>query len=166
MNARLTEMVQIVSGFVPVNLATAVNDGDWVSLADFARCAIVFFAGAGSGGEDPVITVTQAKDSAGTSPKALNFTRVDAKAATALTTPGTFTAVTQAAANTYTETGGGALQKMLVIDIKADDLDANNGYSALRASVGDVGSGAQLGGLFYILYGARYSNAGVVSSAL
>ena len=36
-NALFAEQAQIVAGFVPVNLATAANAGDWVSMKGFSR---------------------------------------------------------------------------------------------------------------------------------
>ena len=66
MSLHFLEKCQIVSGFVPVNLATAVNTGDYVSLKNYGRCAVVFFAAAGTAGDDPTITLTQAQDVSGT----------------------------------------------------------------------------------------------------
>ena len=69
---------------------------------------------------------------------------------------GAFTSVTQSAGNTYTEATSAEAQKIWVLDIKADDLDVDNGYDCVQASISDVGSNAQLGCLLYILWGARY----------
>lgn len=89
----MLEQMQIASGFVPVNLATAANNGDWVNLKLYARLLIIFFKGAAaSGAEDPTVTLLQATDVAGTGSKALNIARAWTKTDADLTTIGQFTA--------------------------------------------------------------------------
>jgi len=155
-NALLVEQMQIVSAIVPVDLNTAANNGDWVSLKNFARCSIVLFKAAGTAGDDPVLTVRQASAVDGTGAKALNFTRIDAKVGTQ-TGIGTFTAVTQAAANTYTDAVSAEAQGLFVIDIKSEDLDVANGFDCIQFQVPDTGANAQLGCALYLLWGSRYS---------
>lgn len=158
-NSLLVERANIISGFVPIDLQAGANDGDWVSLKNYERLAIVFFKAAGTAGDDPTLTVQQASDVSGTGAKALNFTRIDVKQGADLFAIGTFTTVTQTAANTYTEATSAEAQAIWVVDIKAEDLDVDNGFDCVRATVADVGSNAQLGCLLYIAYGARYSGA-------
>lgn len=154
MNQHFLEKAQIVPAIIPVSLATGANAGDWVNMSHYYRCAIVFLAGAGTAGQDPTITVSQATSNAGANSKALNFTRVDTKAATALTSVAQFTTVAQAAGNTYTAVQA-ALQKLWVIDIDASTMDGENGFIYLQASVGDVGTNSQIGGMLYILHDPR-----------
>lgn len=156
LNALLVEQMQIVSAIVPVDLQSAANNGDWVSMKNFARCSIVLFKAAGTAGDDPVLTVRQATAVDGTGAKALNFTRVDSKVGT-LTAVGTFTANTQAAANTYTDATSAEAQGIFVIDIKSEDLDVANGFDCVQFQVPDVGSNAQLGCALYLLWGSRYN---------
>src|SRR3954468_5365170 len=99
-NSLLVERVQICGGFRPVDLSTAANNGDWVSMKDFDSCVVIFFKAAGTAGDDPTLTLKQATDVSGTGAKALNFSRIDFKQGT-LTALGTFTTVMQAPANTY-----------------------------------------------------------------
>lgn len=159
-NALFVEQAQIVSGFVPVNLATAANAGDWVSMKGFARCTVIFFAAAGTAGDDPTITIEQATAVAGTGNKALTFTRIDTKQGADLAAIGAFTTVTQSAATNYTDAASAEVQKIWIIDIKADDLDADSGFDCIQASVSDVGANAQIGCLLYILWGARFMPPG------
>lgn len=156
MNQHFLEKCQIVGGGVPVALNTAGLTGDIVSMKNYGRCAIVFFAAAGTAGDDPTLTVQQCKSVAGSSAKALDFTRIDVKQGT-LASIGQFSKVSQAAANTYTEATSAEAQKIWVIDVKAEDLDVDNGYDCIQASIGDVGTNAQLGCLLYILHEPRYS---------
>lgn len=154
--SRLTETAQIAAAIVPVNLATAANAGDWVSLKGYGHVAIVVFKAAGGAGEPPTVTVEQAQDVSGTGHKALNFTRVDAKNGAALTAIGEFTKVTQAAANTYALAAGDT-QALYVIEFDAAELDLANGFDCVQASIADVGAAAQVGCALYILTDARYA---------
>lgn len=158
--SHLAERMQIVEGFLPVNLATAANDGDWISMKHYKLCHIVFFGAPGGAAEPATITVEQATAVAGTSAKALNFTTAYKKqAATNLQGTGTFTKVTQAAANTLALGSGadGDKAALVVISINAEDLDVENGFDCIRGRVADVGSTAQLGAMLYLLEGPRYA---------
>lgn len=156
-NQHICEKMQIVPGVIPVNLATGAQTGDWVSMSKYGRCAIVLLAGVGAASQDVTITIEQAATNGG-SAKALNFTRVDTKQASALTAVGQFTQNSQSAGNTYTSDTSGETQKLWVIDIKAEDLDVANGYSWLRASLNDPGTNSQIGTILYLLHEPRYSD--------
>lgn len=164
-NALLVEQVQVVSAIIPSDLSGAANNGDWVSLKNFARATVLVLKGAGTAGEDPVITLRQAKDVAGTDAKALTFTRVDEKVGVQ-TGIGQFTTVEQAAANTYTNTASAEAQAVFAIDVLASTLDINNGFDCLQVQIPDVGTNAQLGCALYLLREPRYATNGVVPSAI
>lgn len=159
-NALFVEQAQICSMFVPVNLATAANTGDWFSMKGFDRCTFIFFAGAGTAGDDPTITLQQATAVAGTSAKALNFTRIDTKQGADLTAVGAYTTVTQAAANTYTDATSAEVQKIWVVEVKGEDLDADNGFDCVQASISDIGANSQIGCGLAILWASRFSPPG------
>lgn len=155
MNKHFLEKVQIAAAFVPVDMSTAANNGDWVSLKNYGRVAIVLFKAAGTAGDDPVFTLRQAQDVGGAGAKELNFTRIDTKVGT-LTSVGTFTKVTQAAGNTYVDAVSAEAQAIMVVDIKAEDLDLANGFDCVQLQIPDVGTNAQLGCAFYLLHEPRY----------
>lgn len=163
MNQHILEKLQIASGFVPINIGSA-RSGDYVSMKGYGRCAIVFFGAAGPAGDDPVITVTQAINVAPSNAKALNFTRIDVKQGSALTSIGEFTTVTQAAANTYTDAAAAENQKIWVIDIKAEDLDLDNGYDCIAASIADAGTATQIAAMLYLLHEPRYADVPLPSA--
>lgn len=164
-NSLLAERVQVVAAIVPVDLAGAANNGDWVSLKEYQRLSIVVFKAAGTAGEDPIITLQQAQDVSGTGVKALDFTRIDEKVG-AQTGIGQFTTVTQAAANTYVNTVSAEAQSVFVIDVLPETLDTNNGFDCVRVVIPDVGAAAQLGCALYLLDGARQAPNGVLPSAI
>jgi hypothetical protein len=163
-NVQLMEIAKLVSAIPPVDLSTAANNGDWVSLKFYDRCVIFVFAAVGTSGDNPVITLKQATDVTNSlsDAKALNFTTIYSNVATALTSGDAFTAVTQAAANTYQSAtaGDAAKQRIYAIEVKASDLDIDNGFDCLQVSIPDSGTNAQLGGAFYLLYGSRYAGSG------
>lgn len=165
LNNLLVEDHQIVMGIVPVDSQTGANTGDYVSMKGYDRCTVLVIKDAGVAGDDPVITLTQAQDVSGTGVKDLDFTRIDEKVG-AQTGVGTFTKVTQAAGNTYTNAASAEAQAIFAIEFKGEDLDVNNGFDCLKVAVPDTGvGGAQLLTAIYILRGAKFAGA-VASSAI
>lgn len=161
-NHQFLEVANLESAFGPVDMTTAANSGQWVSLADYQKCVAVLFAAAGTSGDDPVISVNQAKDNTGTGSKGLSFTRVRQKAGTTL--PGVDTIVTQSAAANYTVTGTAAQKKIVAIEINGTDLDVANSFTHVQVSVAKTGS-SQLGSAFYVMLAARHPQS-VPGSAL
>lgn len=155
LNNLLVEEMQIVPAFGPVDLAAAASNGDWVSLKNFERCTIVFFKAAGTAGDDPVLTLRQARDVSGLDAKPLPFTRVDYKMGV-LTTIGSYTTARQAAAGTYVDATSAEVAGLFVIEVQAEDLDVNGGFDAVQFLVPDVGTNAQLGAALYLLRGGKF----------
>ena len=54
---------------------------------------------------------------------------------------------------------------MLLLDVKADDLDVAGGFDCLQLIVADTGSNAQLGSAIYLLYGPKVGQAFLKSMA-
>jgi hypothetical protein len=162
MNQHFLDKVDIVSGLVPINIGSA-RSSDVVTLKNHGRCAIVFHKAAGSASEDPTLTVLQAVSVAPSSAKALNFTEVYTKQGT-LSSVGTWTKTTQAAGNTYTNTTASENEAVWVIDIKAEDLDVDNGFDCVQVTIADAGSVNQLASLHFILHEPRYAVSGGISA--
>ena len=146
----------IVSAFVPVDMQTANNNGDWVSMAKYDRCLVVLFKGIGTDGDDPIFNLQQAKTAAGGTAKDLDFTVIHKKVGSQLTTLD-FSRVTQTAATSHTDTDSAQAEAIMAVEIKADELDTDNGYYFIRLDIANIGGNAQLGWAFYILSGARYA---------
>ncbi len=161
----MLDLMQIASGFVPVDLAVGANNGDWVDLKAYHRLLIVFFKGAASSGtEDPTVAVFQATNVSGAGSKALNIANAWTKTNADLTTVGQFTPGTPSA-NTLTVASSAQMDAIWVIEILASDLDTNNGFCCVQANVPDVGSVAQLGGLLYVLGEARQSDTPALNAS-
>lgn len=151
------------AGFVPVDMSSGANAGDWVSMENYRKLEIILFKGAGTAGDDPVITVQQATTASGTSAKALNFTVIYEKVGTLASTTA-WTRQTQTAANTYENTASAEAQSLMVIEIDAAMLDADNGFTFVQASVADVGTNAQVGCVLYRLSEPRYPQGAAISA--
>lgn len=158
LNNLLVEEMAIVPAIIPVDMSAAANNGDWVSLKNYERCTILFFKAAGTAGDDPVLTLRQATDVSGSNAKALNFTRIDAKVGTQ-TGIAQFTAVSQAAANTYTDAVSAEAQGLFAIEVKAEELDVNSGFDCVQFQIPDIGTNAQIGCALYLLRGGKFNGA-------
>lgn len=158
---QFAEHFNVCEAFLPINIATGANDGDWVSLKGYSECTILFFQGVGTAGEPATITLEQATAVAGTGAKALAAitTVYQKQAVTNLQATGTWTKVTQAAAATYAlgVAANGDKAALVAITIHAEDLDSDGGFDCLRARVADVGTGPTIAACVYILGGPRYT---------
>ena len=153
--AKFITQNNIISGIIPLDLQTA-RTGEWVSMKNYNHLSVVLYKAAGTAGDDVTITMAQATVVAGTDTKALTFTDIWTKEATALTTATAWTHTAQTAAATYTTTTNAEVQAIWVIEFDAEDLDAANNFDCVNAATGDVGSNAQLGAVLYILSDPRY----------
>jgi hypothetical protein len=163
-NLRLTDFMQICSGIKPIDFNAAAQAGDWVSMKNYQRMAVVFFGRAGSAGTDLTLTLEQATAVAGTGAKALNFTEVFKKEGADLLAIGEFTKVTQAAGNTFTFANNEGLDQIYVIDMKAEDLDIANDFDCVRVSC-NAGNAAKIVSALYMLWEPRYGKE-VLPSAI
>lgn len=156
-NANFAEQCNIYA-FPPIDLANAAGLATpYISMKNYSRATILLHKAAGGAAEAPTITLDQATAVAGTGSKALaSITRIHKKESAAdLETIATWTVVTQTAAATFL--AGVQLEGLYSIDVKADDLDVDNGYDCFRATIADVGATAQIGSLLCILWGSRYN---------
>src|SRR6266545_2087214 len=124
--AQFVENNQLVAGIIPVDLATAANNGDWVSLKNYRHVACVLFKAAGVAGDDPIFKMQQATAVAGTSAKDLLFDTIykKATAGTLLDAIGTFTKVMQAAATSFQDLTHAEIQAIYIVEFDAEGLDA------------------------------------------
>ncbi len=160
MTKRILERINVIEGFPPVDLSSGANTGDWVSLKQYARVAVMFHSGLGTAAQDPPLTILQATAVAGTGSKALDFTTIYTKqAATSLAAVGVWTKVTQTASNTYTEATSAEQDALWVVEFQDSDLDVDNDFDCISATVADVGTAAQVGTLHYILADPKYATA-------
>ena len=140
-NALLGSLIDIIPAIVPLDLQTQ-RTGDVMSTKGMARFGVLVFKGAGTAGDDPVLSFKQATDVAGATNKDLAvITEYWSKQGT-LTSVGTWTRVTQAASATVTlDATSAESQGLYYFEIETDQLDTDNGYDCFYLSVADTGIG-------------------------
>lgn len=154
-NARLDEQVTPVVGAIGLLLTSTLGDTDYVSMKGYARCQIVIAIADGTSVTGSTITLKQATDVAGTSEKALAFTRMLSNTDLAASKNLAETAVTS---NTFTTQTTNSKDSLYIIDVKAEDLDTANGFDAIRVDgTGHAATASRGAIVLYNLYGKRYS---------
>lgn len=150
--------MQICQGFLPVDMNTGANDGDWVQLREYQTLIVLLYGAVGTAGDDPILTLEQATDVAGggAKPLAVIDEVYQKQAAANLLAVGQYTRVTQAAAATFTNLTAAEQALIWAVEINANELDQENAFTAVRARVADVGAAAQLGSMVYILMNPRH----------
>lgn len=110
---------------------------------------LVLFKGAGTGGQDPVLTLnTQNAKTGGTSQTLAALTKYYAKSATTLAGTEQWVVTTQGAATTLTLTGEAAKQGVYAIPINATSLPS--GFQYLSVDLSQPGA-AQIAGALWVL---------------
>ncbi|MFI1562197.1 hypothetical protein ACH4ZX_03885 [Streptomyces sp. NPDC020490] len=154
----LGRLVDSSVGIAPVDLSGGANTGKRVSLRNADAVKITLYKGAGTAGDDPVLTLKQhTASSGGTSANLAIIDHYYLKSATTLAGTETWSKVTQAAAATVSDPGGAGTsaesQQIVVIEVQASQL--SDGYSYVSLDIADVGTNAQIGCVLYDLYDLR-----------
>lgn len=156
-NARLDEQVQTVVAAAGLLLTSTLGDTTYVSMKNFARARITIVIADGTTVTGSAITLKQATAIAGTSEKALAFTRMLANTDYAASKTMVETAVTS---NTFTTQTMNSKDSVYIIDVDASDLDIANGFDCIRVDgTGHAATASRGVVVLYDLYGARYSGA-------
>lgn len=169
MSSVLVEGVNIIPAWAEnvIDMDTD-TDGDYVCLKGYGKVGILFVKEAGTGGDDPTLTLQQAKDVSGTDVKVLNAidTYWIKQAATSLASTATFTKTTQTADEQIAFNATSAEQCLIAyFEVDAEDLDVDNGFDCLRVNVALVASGgAQWGTCLYLMLDPRYPQATSLSA--
>lgn len=149
----LTDIAKVVMGCAPAALASTAGAGDYVSLKNFDRLTVVIPVLNGTIVTGGAVTLKQATAVAGTSEKALAFTKMYANTDCAAADTLTETAVT---ANTFTTSTTDSKKLLYVIEVKASDLDIANGFDCVRLDVASMANA--VGSAVYVLHGSRHSS--------
>jgi len=150
----LIDAAKIVFGSPIIGaLATTNGDCDYVSLKGYGRCTIVIAVDNAATVTGGAITLKQATAVAGTSEKALAFTKMWANTDTGAADTLTETAVSS---NTFTTDTTDNKNLMYVIEVQASDLDVAGGFDCVRVDVASMANA--VAAVTYILHSARYGN--------
>ena len=150
-NARLVEAAELIKAFGPVNTTGAGQNGVWVSLENYRRCAVVLSSGAWAGG-NAAVTLEQAQDAAGTGAKSLSFDRYF-QVFNVADTPDDVASEVAVTGDTYNFTGADTVH---VIEVRAADLDITNGFTFFRVQTASPGTNDDLIAAHYVLYKGGY----------
>ena len=156
-NARLDERVYPVVAAAGLLLTSTLGDTTYVSMKNYQRCQIIISIADGTTVTGSTITLKQATAVAGTSEKALAFTRMLANTDYAASKTMVETAVTS---NIFTTQTTNSKDSLYIIDVDASDLDVANGFDCLRVDgTGHAATASRGVVVLYNLYGARYAGA-------
>ena len=156
----LTDKAKIVFGSPIIGaLATTNGDCDYVSMKGYDRLTIVIAVDNATTVTGGAITLKQATAVAGTSEKALAFTKMLADIDVAAGDSLTETAVTS---NTFTTDTTDNKNLLYVIELKAEDLDVANGFDCVR--VDSLLMANAVGFVLYNLHGPRYASPLAISA--
>ena len=154
LNARLDEQVTPIIAAAGLLLTSTLGDTKYVSLKGYRRCQIIISIADGTTVTGSTITLKQATAVAGTSEKALAFTRM----LSSVDYPASALAETAVTSNTFTTQTVNSKDSMYIIDVDADTLDVAGGFDCLRVDgTGHAATASRGVVVLYNLYGARYS---------
>lgn len=160
LNARLDEQVTTIQAAADLLLTTTVGDTKYVSLKGYRKLQVIIDIANGTTVTGSTITLKQATAVAGTSEKALGFTRMLANVDTGASSTMVETAVTN---NTFVTDTTNSKNLRYIIDVDADSLDAAGGFDCVRLDgTGHAATSSRGVNVTYNLYGARYSGASPV----
>lgn len=156
-NAMLHEQGRMVVGLPPRTPSTSTPD--YVCMKNYERCSIVILVDNATTVTGSAITVKQATDvsNSASDEKAVSFTTAYRNLTAGSGTDDALSAFT-VTSNTFTTDSTNNLNAIYVIDVKASDLDMNNGFDCIRAGTGDATSAVL--SVLYILYPQKYSSPG------
>lgn len=155
LNGRLDEQVTPIVAAAGLLLTSTLGDTKYVSMKGHRRCMILISIADGTTVTGSTITLKQATAVAGTSEKALAFTRMLANVDYASAKEFTETAVV---ASTFTSQTTNSLDSAYIIDVGSEDLDMANGFDCLRVDgTGHAATASRGVTVWYLLYGKRYS---------
>lgn len=152
-NLNLTDIAKVVVGCPPAALTSTAGDGDYVSLKNFDRITVILAVDNATTVTGGTITLKQATAVAGTSEKALAFSKMWANTDVGAGDTLTETAVTS---DTFTTSTTNDKNLLYVMEVKSSDLDVANGFDCIR--VDSTGMANAVGSVLYVLHGARYGN--------
>jgi len=156
-NSKGLERLQVVLAGEPADVdGTSGLTGDYFDLSAYERVMCVCAFGDGTAASDLDMLVYQASDNGGTGAKVLNalqtgriYTMYSTTYALYAALTG-WTKVTQATADEqYTPTDNGEAVGVMVLELKADDLDNANSFTHIRCDLSDPGA-AKIAALLYI----------------
>jgi len=144
MDCKVLENSFPVLGATVGDINSAAITGDYVNLAKYRRILVLLQMADGTATSGDIhMLLYQSTDNAGTSAKVLNcletgriYTRYAADYATLAALTTSWTQVTQATADEeYADATSGEACGMIALEVRAEDLDADNKFTHIRCDV-------------------------------
>jgi len=157
---QLTDFAKVVVGCPPAALTSTAGDGDFVSMKGYSRATVIIAVDNGSTVTGGAVTLIQAKEVAGSTTKALGFSKMYANTDVGASDTLVETAVTN---GTFTTSTTNDKNLLYVIEIDAESLDRDAGFDCFRVDVASMANA--VGCVLYILHGTRYASP-LASSAI
>lgn len=151
-NARLDEQAAIIQATAIGALTGATGDGAYVSMKGYQKATIIIDVTNATTVTGGAVTLKQATAVAGTGEKALAFSRMLANIDVAAGQTKTETAVVS---NTFTTDATNSKRLQYILEVSADQLDADNSFDCLRVDVASMANANAT--VTYLLWGARYA---------
>lgn len=149
---RLVDKIKPVIGLDPA--VPSSSTPDYVSLKFYKHLTAIVLVKNATTVTGSAITLKQATAVAGTSEKALAFTKMWANTDTGAGDTLTETAVTS---STFTTDATNSKNLMYVIEVDTQDLDIDNGFDCVRVGTGNATAATVT--VLYILSQPRYSGS-------
>ncbi len=150
-NVLLHEQVKMVTGLAPI--VPSSSTPDYVSLKNYAKATIIIMVDNATGVTGSAITVKQDDSVAGSSEKALAFTKVYQNEDTAASD---LLVETTVGSNTFTTVTTSNKNLIYIIEIDAADLDVSGGFDCIRA--GTANATAAVVSVLYCLWPNRFAS--------
>lgn len=154
MNKFLMELVNMKIGITPVDLNTAANPGERISLEKGDRVTCVIVMGDSTSATDLSVTINQHDAASSGNTKACNqanpyYHKVGAATVFTKVVPDVADEVVDLTTLFANDPG------IAVLEICAEDLDVDNGFKYVSFSIADAGA-AKIGAALLILNDCRY----------
>ncbi|MBP6544043.1 MAG: hypothetical protein KA265_15755 [Piscinibacter sp.] len=157
LNGRMDEQVTTIVAAAGLLLTSTLGDTTYVSMKNFRKLQIIISIADGTTVTGTAVTLKQATAVAGTSEKALAFTRMLANTDYGASKTMVETAVTS---NTFTTQTTNSKDSLYIIEVNAEDLDTANGFDCVRVDcTGHAATASRGCVVLYNLFGARYNGA-------
>ena len=157
LNGRMDEQVTTIVAAAGLLLTSTLGDTTYVSMKNFRKLQIIISIADGTTVTGTAVTLKQATAVAGTSEKALTFTRMLANTDYGASKTMVETAVTS---NTFTTQTTNSKDSLYIIEVNAEDLDTANGFDCVRVDcTGHAATASRGCVVLYNLFGARYNGA-------
>jgi hypothetical protein len=148
-NAQLIEQLGIIDGLGPVVPSAAV--ANWASLKNFERCCVLLFVKNAATVTGAAIALQQAQNVSGLNAKTLNFATAYRKLNTGAGGTDVWSSFA-VVSNTFTTDATNAQDHLYAIEVQETDLDVNNGFRDIRATIGN--GVATTIGVLYLMFPA------------